>query len=118
MNSPYSLFPTKSALDASKGPKVNDILVSTWGYDQTNASFFKVLRVMGKFVEIVALDEIETALPDCHAMFGTSVPGGVCGIPSRKMFKLSENYGYSVKIASYSTAFPWNGRPVEVSHTH
>lgn len=117
MNSPYSLFPAKVAV-VGVAPKVNDILVSTWGYEQTNASFFKVLRVMGKFVEIVPLDEIETALPDCHAMFGTSVPGAVRGASSRKMFKLSENYGYSVKINSYSTAFLWNGKPVEVSHTH
>lgn len=35
--------------------KVGDILYTSWGYEQTNVEFFKVVRVLEKAVEVVAI---------------------------------------------------------------
>lgn len=35
--------------------KVGDLLYTSWGYDQTNIDFYKVVRVLDKSVEIVAI---------------------------------------------------------------
>lgn len=35
--------------------KVGDLFYSSWGYDQTNIEFWKIVRVMPKAVEIVAI---------------------------------------------------------------
>ena len=34
---------------------VGDLLYTSWGYDQTNIEFFKVVRVLDKSVEVVAI---------------------------------------------------------------
>lgn len=34
---------------------VGDLLATSWGYDQTNVEFFKVVRVLDKSVEVVAI---------------------------------------------------------------
>jgi hypothetical protein len=99
-------------------PFVGQVLCSTWGWDQTNCNFYKVLRVLGKMIEIVEVEHVETAGP--HGwMFGTCVPNvaNKIGFPMRKKIKAGWR-GYAVKIASYASAYPWNGKPVEVSHTN
>jgi hypothetical protein len=100
-------------------PQVNDILLSTWGYDQTNSNYYKVLKVMGSFVELIELNEVETAHKDGW-MFGTTVPvlTSTKGVSFRKKFKDGYNGGYSVKINSFAGAGLWDGTPTEVSHTH
>jgi hypothetical protein len=35
--------------------KVGDLLRTSWGYDQTNVEFFKIVRVLEKSVEVVAI---------------------------------------------------------------
>jgi hypothetical protein len=35
--------------------KVGDLLYTSWGYDQTNVEFFKIVRVLEKSVEVVAI---------------------------------------------------------------
>ena len=42
--------------------KVGDLLHTSWGYDQTNVEFYKIIRVLPKSVEVVAIG-------------GKSVPG-------------------------------------------
>lgn len=38
----------------SRGLKVGDYLVNSWGYDQTNVDFFKVVSLVGKtMVEVI-----------------------------------------------------------------
>lgn len=39
-----------------KKPKKGDILVEIWGYDQTNADFYKVLKRTPKMVVLRQLD--------------------------------------------------------------
>lgn len=100
-------------------PQVNDILLSTWGYDQTNSDYYKVLKVVGTFVELVALNEVETPHKEGW-MFGTTLPlvDSIKGLPFRKKYKDGYGGGYRVKINSFAGASVWDGTPTEVSHTH
>lgn len=42
--------------------KVGDVLIATWGYDQTNVDFFEVVRVLSRSVEVrgIACQSAET----------------------------------------------------------
>jgi hypothetical protein len=45
----------RSEVRAADHFKVGDLLHTSWGYDQTNVEFFKIVRVLEKTVEIVAI---------------------------------------------------------------
>jgi hypothetical protein len=45
----------RSNIRAADHYKVGDLLYTSWGYDQTNIDFYKVVRVLDKSVEIVAI---------------------------------------------------------------
>lgn len=87
--------------------KVGDILVSSWGYDQTNIDFYQVIRVVSsKSVEIRAIcaesgpqDGFMTA--HCKAKKDA--------FKGKPMIKRA-NHTNSVKIASYASASPWDGK--------
>ena len=117
MNTAYSIFPPSQAVASSRLPKIGDILVSCWGYEQTNASFYDVVGVTEKSVELCELNSKETATDG--GMQGHAMPAreSYYGDKFRKLFRLTEG-GYKVKINSYSTAHIWGGEPVYVSWTH
>jgi hypothetical protein len=102
-------------ITAAVTPKVGDILVSSWGYDQTNVDFYKVTKLSpsGKSVTIV---RINSEVTGTGFMCGTSVPAvphevsEYEGEPMTKRVNLTSN-GYSVNIASYASARLWNGQP-------
>lgn len=95
-------------------PKVGDILYSSWGYDQTNIDFYKVLKVTKASVKIQKT--------------GKKLVGGQGGPqekvvsdmvvrsdskPMTKRFR-QDSYkadAYSVKISSYASAYLWDGQP-------
>jgi len=103
---------------AIRTPIVGDVLHSSWGYDQTNATFYLVTKVTGARVTLQELRNIETSEPG-NWMFGKAVPdmNAHKGSPMVKGFKLTGK-DYYVKVASYAGAFLWDGKPAEVSHTH
>lgn len=107
-----------STITSVRSPKVGDILHSSWGWGQTNASFYKVIKVTGARVTLQELRNIETASKETW-MFGTAIPdlNSSKGSPIVKGFKADEK-GYRVKVSSYAGAFLWDGKPAEVSHTH
>jgi hypothetical protein len=87
---------------------VGDILSSSWGYDQTNVSFFKVLKLIGKrSVECVRISSREVEGSEgfmcCNVVAGSNVAG--------KPFKalVSNN---SIKISYSEYASPWDGKPM------
>jgi len=96
-------------------PKVGDILVSSWGYDQTNVDFYKVTKLSpsGKSVTVV---RIKSAITEKGSMSGTSVPAvphevsDYKGEPMTKRVNLTEN-GYNVTLTNYSGAYLWDGKP-------
>ena len=90
---------------AVKELKVGDIYYTSWGYDQTNVDFYKVVEIKkasalivevgsktvldkGSYTEVVAVPEIEVGKP---------------------MLKRIGEYGF--KIASFAHAHKWDGKP-------
>jgi hypothetical protein len=109
-----SYFESRQAADMAKAEykakrlapnrlTVGDILVSSWGYDQTNVDFYEVTKVAGQYVIIRS---IQSAVDHTSDMTARCVPqsGQFVGDPMRKLVQ----YGDRVTIASYSTASLWN----------
>jgi hypothetical protein len=120
-------------------PKVGDILYSSWGYDQTNIEFFKVVKVSefsvwiqevgAKVVEVTGWahekvvptdssdyqvrnwDNEKDAWGNVNAYITKTHP-----IQRKKI----QTYGggYGVSLNSFSSAWLWDGKPKEASHTH
>lgn len=93
------------------------VLVSTWGYDQTNVDFFKVLEVKGDFAKIVQIGSKQSS-DGPQTMTGTAVPNEsvTSGAPMRRKIARHGKSGLvsdAVKITSYAYARPWNGKPVQ-----
>lgn len=87
--------------------KVGDILVSSWGYDQTNIDYYQVTRVIGP--QMIEMREIGKEFKGTHGQSDIVVPaeGRFEGPAMRK--KVSPG-GY-VRLTSYSSASRWDGKP-------
>jgi hypothetical protein len=106
-------------ITVTAAPKVNDILVSSWGYDQTNVDFYKVLKLSpsGKSVTIQRINEHITENGFMCGMSVPAIPHTVSrhnGKPVTKRVNLT-NCGYYVSISSYSNAYLWDGKPERCS---
>lgn len=97
--------------------KKGDILVEIWGYDQTNADFYKVLKKTKKTVILRQL-QTKTIADKDGFMTGTTVPiknkWERDSKPFRRTIKYYKGELY-VKIRSYSSANKWDGKPVRTS---
>jgi len=124
-------------------PKVGDILYSSWGYDQTNIEFFKVVKVSEFSVWI---QEIGSKIVEVTGWAHEKVvPNGSPEYQVRNWDNVEDAFGnvnpfitkthsisrhkiqyptwqtekeYYVKLNSFSSASPWDGKPKEASHTH
>lgn len=87
--------------------KVGDILYSSWGYDQTNIDFYQVVALKG--VSSVAIQKIgkRVAREERGMDYVVAAPGTGTGKVVTK--RVSE--GNSVRLTSYSSAYPWDGKP-------
>jgi|VirMetMinimDraft_7_1064189.scaffolds.fasta_scaffold03511_6 hypothetical protein len=85
--------------------KVGDIYVASWGYDQTNVDFYKVLKVERAFALIA---EVSSTVVDDYEGINLQVVAGneIVGDEMRK--KIGKD---GFKINSYITAYPWDGSP-------
>jgi len=94
--------------------KVGDILNTSWGYDQTNVSFYLVTAVSKTGASVKLSEMSKNYVPDGH-MSGKVVPdaGSLDPIPGWK--RLGQ---YGVKIHDSATASPWDGSPQYVSSYH
>lgn len=54
------------------GLQIGDVLVSSWGYDQTNIDYYEVTRLVGK--QSVEIRQIEKLLQEKEGMHGDCVP--------------------------------------------
>lgn len=82
--------------------KVGDVLVSSWGYDQTNIDYYEVTRIIGsKMVEVCEIGQERT---ETGFMSGECIPavGRYIGKPMR--VRVGE--GNSVRVSSCATAYP------------
>jgi hypothetical protein len=90
---------------------VGNILVSSWGYDQTNIDFYKVVALHGKkSISIVPIESLSNY--NSMYMTGTKIPD-----PDSKQGEVKKGiYGlYGIKLESYSRAVLWNGKPQNYS---
>lgn len=102
------------AYDAATDFKVGDIVVNTWGYDQTQADFFKVQSLTKGFLTMVAVaTKITESSP--MSMCGTSMPviENETGKPERHSVYKSGVQTY-IRF-KYGCGQKWDGRPVQCS---
>jgi hypothetical protein len=88
-----------------------DILVSHWGYDQTNVNFYTVIKKTGLGVTLAPMGE-KIVEYNNNNMSGRVLPGEInyTAKPiNRKIKKYSG--GVYVSINRFSTASKWNGQP-------
>lgn len=91
--------------------EVGTILVTCWGYDQTNREFFKVIDKKGKQTLIVQeVEQISANTGDEPAMTGKSLPGEAFAKRS-KPYTIRVSHGNHVKIEGHYASV-WNGLPV------
>ena len=86
--------------------KAGDIYYTSWGYDQTNVDFYKVIEVKGQKVTLI---QIGSKIVDNNGSSDSVVadPEAEKGEPFNKMVS---KYG-TFTIASYANAHKWNGAP-------
>lgn len=112
-------------------PKVGDILYSSWGYDQTNIEFFKVVKVSEfsvwiqeigkKVVEVTGWAHQNVVPVDSpeYEVRNWDVPGEYITKTHPIQRKKIQTYGggYGVSLNSFSIAFLWDGKPKGQSQT-
>jgi hypothetical protein len=92
------------------------VLECSWGYDQTNIDFFKVLSVKNGWAWIVPVaQEIVEYQPSYMGEKVMPLEEVVTGPKFRRKIGAGGEY---VKIRSYSGASVWNGKPKMQTHTH
>ena len=119
-----------SGLEVVK-PKVGDILYSSWGYDQTNIEFFKVVKVSdfsvwiqqlgSKIVEVTgwAHENVVPSDSSTYQVRDWDNPGEYFTktYPIKRHKIQSYGGGYGVSLNSFSIAQLWDGKPKGQSHT-
>lgn len=89
--------------------KVNDILYTSWGYDQTNVDFYKVLELIGKRkVRLVKIRADQKIDGHGNGMSGQVFPEVLDEVG--KPFERMVTNGETVKIHSCAWAKKWDGR--------
>jgi len=101
------------------GPQVGDVLVSTWGYDQTNVDFWRVvgLTASGKSARIVpagsrVVEQFtggERVVPGCWVWEQDDV---TTSLVRWYDFRGEREWCVGVPVGHRNTARPWDGRPV------
>jgi len=108
----------KAAREAKKNQpnpfKVGDVLVCSWGYDQTNVDFYVVQRTTKSMVEMVKCGSksvqahgpmSDAVVPDPEKTFGNPLKKRVQGYMDGGEFRAY------VTMNSFSSARKWEGRP-------
>lgn len=90
-------------LEASKDINEGDILVSSWGYDQTNIDYYKVIE---KKAMTVKLQKVYQSISDCWNGGGKTTPTGET---FGEIFTKRINAGY-IKISDCQYAYKWSGK--------
>lgn len=123
-------------------PQVGDILYSSWGYEQTNIDFYKVVKVSefsvwiqqvnSKITEVtgwahenvVPTDSSERQIrnwdniPDEWGNINAFITKSYPVTRHKIQEPFAHDTGYWVKINSYAHASLWDGKPKGQSHTH
>ena len=98
--------------------KVGDIFSSSWGYDQTNVDFFKVLEVKGITIKVqqIQSSRIEEIAWEQYMTMPNSEPHPYYPeILTKRLSFWGGELQPSFSINSYSSAQLWNGKPQRIS---
>jgi len=89
--------------------QVGDIFVASFGYNQTNIDYYQVVKVGAKSIAIrkVANKVVREVR---GADYVVPVKGKFVGKALRKFPKVYRDEPY-LNIASYASAYPWDGKP-------
>ena len=98
------------------GPKVGDILVSTWGYEASIAHWAKVVAVTAKSVKIQYLSAIEKHTGPMEWISTPDLHSGGNKIVTRRFNPCGE--GYRVNDSSFSSYYKWDGKPQSCYNYH
>jgi hypothetical protein len=96
--------------DFQHGLKDGDILYSSWGYDQTQVSWYEVVGVVGKQV-IVREVESKVVRQERGADYVVAVPGRYTGAVMKKVPQKGYRDEPYIKISPSQNAYPWDGKP-------
>ena len=120
-----------TSVDVKTKPEVGDILVSAWGWEQTNIDFYKVIKTTDKSVwlqpikqqtvqqtgwlseKVIPLDEPATDY--VWDEFGNRSEVNK-GVSRYKIHAYPDTY--FVKLTSYSSARLWDKKPEHQTHYH
>jgi len=88
--------------------KQGDIMYSSWGYNQTNITFYRVTRATAT---TVMLERLRNRLVERMNVMDLVAPSDESnGEVGRRKVKRYDDEDY-VEINSYKNAYPWDGRP-------
>jgi len=93
--------------EMASNAKVGDIYYSSWGYDQTNIDFYKIVEKKGKMSFMLQKIGYIVKYAETGADFVVPNPEHTRGEP---MLKRMTQYGFNLN--SFATAYPWHGKPV------
>lgn len=119
--------------------KVGDFFESSWGYDQTNVDFYKVVAMTASGKSVKVQKWTKASVPSEHDHFSTEyvvpgegpalvadwsdVPEGTDYLDQRryvkyvpapvetKRLRTGGYFGAGFHVSSYSSAFLWDGKP-------
>jgi hypothetical protein len=92
--------------------KVNDILYTSGGYEQTNVNFYKVVRRTKASIELMQIGKSETGKTECNGHWVEVMPNE--NVSSHNVFMRRYKDGQTyVKVHNYygGMAYLWNGKP-------
>jgi len=91
-------------------PKVNvgDIFVCSWGYDQTNIDYYVVRKVKNASVTISPLGQNRTYTGHMQGECTPDITKIGDKLITKRIISCGDNV--SLKMTSYSWAYPWSGK--------
>ena len=103
-------------VDANHELRPGAILVSSWGYEQTNVVFYVVTRITRTMACIQRIESVEEFGSGVGSMTGTSRPADPIDYWEYEHVlrrKVGENNRISIK--DHKSAIPWDGQPKRFS---
>ena len=96
-------------------PTVGDILVSSWGYDQTNIDYYQVVRVTRATVTVRPIAAAAHSLDNGWTGTVAPLPDQFTGEAMRRKIQHGWSGGWGVRIDDVANAWTWDGTPQRYS---
>jgi len=99
--------------------EVGTILVATWGYGQTNVTFYQVTKRTPKRVTVVQVPTVHAY--DEGGMTAQATPGvrpHMWSEPQQATIRQLADGSEFIKLESYMYAKPWQGNSIQATFWH